>query len=152
MIGKYTIHGFYGISKKWRKRTPVLHGEKNIKKPSSYLRLRLKSTNSDFKQIQNACMKNDFGQTVDTIFVCLYPIQRRYLTLDFPWIKDPKLCVHTSTTSWWFQLNPFEKSARQIGSFPEVGVKNKKCLKPPPGKWWKMTTPRKINAWNLNFT
>ncbi len=31
-------------------------------------------------------------------------------------------------------FNPFEKYARQIGSFPQVDGKNlKKCLKPPPG-------------------
>ena len=29
-------------------------------------------------------------------------------------------------------FNPFQKYARQIGSFPQVGVKKKKCLKPPP--------------------
>ena len=36
--------------------------------------------------------------------------------------------------------NPFEKYARQIGSFPQIGMKmdeNKKCLKPPAkfSKW-----------------
>ena len=29
-------------------------------------------------------------------------------------------------------FNPFEKYARKIGSSPQVGVKNEKCLKPPP--------------------
>ena len=36
-------------------------------------------------------------------------------------------------------FNPFEKYARQIGSFAEVGVENKRYLKPPPRKsliWW----------------
>ena len=28
--------------------------------------------------------------------------------------------------SWWFFTNPYEKYARQIGSFPQVGVKRKK--------------------------
>ena len=29
-------------------------------------------------------------------------------------------------------FNPFEKYARQIGSFPQIGVKLNKYLKPPP--------------------
>ncbi len=36
-------------------------------------------------------------------------------------------------TSWWFTF-PFEKYARQIGSFPQEGVKIKKTMKPPPRK------------------
>ena len=34
-------------------------------------------------------------------------------------------------------FNPFEKYARQIGSFPQVGMKIIKSLKPPPRKsYW----------------
>ena len=33
-------------------------------------------------------------------------------------------------------FNPFEKYARQMGSFAEVGVENKRYLKPPPRKSW----------------
>ena len=29
-------------------------------------------------------------------------------------------------------FNPFEKYARQNGNLPQIGVKIKKCLKPPP--------------------
>jgi len=35
-------------------------------------------------------------------------------------------------TSWWFQTNPVEKYARQNGNLPQVRVKIKKYLKPPP--------------------
>ena len=33
-------------------------------------------------------------------------------------------------SSWWFQ--PIPKNISQIGTFPQVGVKIKKSLKPPP--------------------
>ena len=36
-------------------------------------------------------------------------------------------------SSLWLNFNPFEKYARQIGSFPQVIIcENKKWLKPPP--------------------
>ena len=31
-------------------------------------------------------------------------------------------CYGSQIPSWWFFTNPFEKYARQIGSFPQVGV------------------------------
>ncbi len=45
---------------------------------------------------------------------------------------------------WWIDclvggFNPFEKYARQNGNLPQVGVKIKTCLKPPPScgcSWW----------------
>ena len=38
---------------------------------------------------------------------------------------------HPSKTSWWLN-HPFEKYARQNGSFPQIGLKINKYLKPPP--------------------
>ena len=95
----------------------------------------------------------DFGQTVDTIFVCLYPIQRRYLTFHFPWwrIQD---CVYIHPLLVG-GFNPSEKYDRQIGSFPQgSGWKYKIFELPPPRLECKHVeiktpvSPAKLHFWS----
>ena len=50
-------------------------------------------------------------------------------------------------TSWWFFTNPFEKYVRQIGSFPQVGMKINII---PPGKDRWLATPISLGlSWPL---
>ena len=46
--------------------------------------------------------------------------------------KKASLASCQSQTSWWFQ--PIWKNISQNGSFPQIGVRIKKYLKPPPSK------------------
>ena len=39
--------------------------------------------------------------------------------------RQQNRCLVASYSSWWFFTNPSEKYARQIGSFPRIGVKIK---------------------------
>ena len=41
-------------------------------------------------------------------------------------------------TTWWLNQPIWKRCASQIGSFPQIGMKNdanKRCLKPPPRSW-----------------
>ena len=51
-------------------------------------------------------------------------------------------------------FNPFETYARQIGSFPQVGVKickHKKCLKPPP-RLTKIISTEWMDSWSIKLS
>ena len=52
-------------------------------------------------------------------------------------------------SSWWFQ--PILKNISQIGSFPQVGMKIKKCLKPPGSVAYSSTKIRTDFAIQLVF-
>ncbi len=40
-------------------------------------------------------------------------------------LQKPRAFLAKQITSWWFRFNPSEKYARQIGSFPQIGMKIK---------------------------
>ena len=51
------------------------------------------------------------------------------------WEAETDKSWKNTKTSWWFFTNPFEKYARQIGSFPQgSGWKLKMFELPPPSK------------------
>ncbi len=64
-----------------------------------------------------------------------------------------KLCKTVSFSSWWFQISTHLKNISQFGSFHQIGMNIKKCLKPPPsflkqGIGW-LTDP---DSWKLGST
>ena len=50
--------------------------------------------------------------------------------------RPPGTWFQKIISSWWFFTNPFEKYARQIGSFPQVEVDIKKYVKAPYRFLW----------------
>ncbi len=63
-----------------------------------------------------------------------FEVWKRDTSRKLPW---QSINQRNDMASWWFFTNPFEKYARQIGTFPQgSGWQFQKCLKPPPSMEW----------------
>ena len=67
-------------------------------------------------------------------------------------IYPMKSYTKQSSTPTWLVVSTHLKNMSQIGSFPQVGVKIIKCLKPPPSYLWKQASnPLLKPRWNCPF-